>query len=209
MEHFSSQRACIAGSFIVLAAYWSTLSPSIAGGDSGELVAEGCILGTSHPPGYPLLSMIIFGIRNITLFPRTSIAYRVNAFSSICTATAAACTSRTVYNVLHLLNLGENNGGKGGKGGKEKDSKWFEGGGHLLTLGLFSFSPLIWQYAVTAEVFPLNTLFSALIVLILTQFAIEKQERLALLYLGLGLELGLGVRLGEGANWSGLGLRLG
>jgi hypothetical protein len=24
----------------------------LAGGDSGELVAEGCILGTAHPPGY-------------------------------------------------------------------------------------------------------------------------------------------------------------
>lgn len=31
---------------VILSVYISTLSPSIAGGDSGELVAEGCILGT-------------------------------------------------------------------------------------------------------------------------------------------------------------------
>jgi hypothetical protein len=31
---------------VIGAVYLSTLSPSIAGGDSGEIVAEGCILGT-------------------------------------------------------------------------------------------------------------------------------------------------------------------
>ncbi len=36
---------------VSLFVYLQTLSPSIAGGDSGELVAEGCKLGTSHPPG--------------------------------------------------------------------------------------------------------------------------------------------------------------
>lgn len=38
----------------ILAIYYLTLSPSIAGGDSGEIVAEGCILGTAHPPGIEL-----------------------------------------------------------------------------------------------------------------------------------------------------------
>ena len=40
--------------------YLSTLCPSIAGGDSGELVAEGCQLGTPHPPGYPLYTVVVF-----------------------------------------------------------------------------------------------------------------------------------------------------
>lgn len=34
---------------ISLIIYQKTVSPSIAGGDSGELVAEGCQLGTAHP----------------------------------------------------------------------------------------------------------------------------------------------------------------
>jgi len=36
------------GVLIFAAIYLFTLSPSIAGGDSGELVAEGCILGIAH-----------------------------------------------------------------------------------------------------------------------------------------------------------------
>ena len=39
---------------IVLFGYVQTIMPSIPGGDSGELVAEACELGTAHPPGYPL-----------------------------------------------------------------------------------------------------------------------------------------------------------
>jgi hypothetical protein len=51
----------IAGSTLgicVLAMYVLTLNPSIPGGDSGELVAEACTLGHSHPPGYPLFTML-------------------------------------------------------------------------------------------------------------------------------------------------------
>lgn len=43
----------------VVLAYASTLYPSVAGGDSGELVAESCHLGVSHPPGYPLFNMVV------------------------------------------------------------------------------------------------------------------------------------------------------
>ena len=38
----------VVGALIFAAIYLFTLSPSIAGGDSGELVAEGCILGIAH-----------------------------------------------------------------------------------------------------------------------------------------------------------------
>ncbi|GMF14870.1 unnamed protein product [Phytophthora lilii] len=68
-----------------LLGYTLTLYPSVAGGDSGELVAESCHLGVSHPPGYPLFNMV----------------------------------------------------------------------------ALFGFSPLIWTYAVGAEVFALNNAFAA------------------------------------------------
>jgi hypothetical protein len=51
------------------------------GGDSGELVAEGCILGTAHPPGYPLLTMIVYVLKeylpiSLDEYP---VAYRINA----------------------------------------------------------------------------------------------------------------------------------
>ena len=44
---------------IVLYGYYKTLMPSIPGGDSGELVAESCELGTAHPPGYPLYTLLV------------------------------------------------------------------------------------------------------------------------------------------------------
>ena len=42
-----------------LAVYARTLMPSVPGGDSGELVAEACELGTAHPPGYPLYTLVV------------------------------------------------------------------------------------------------------------------------------------------------------
>ena len=44
-------------------------------------------------------------------------------------------------------------------------------GAQILSVGMFSFSPLIWQYAITAEVFPLNTMFSSLILWLTLLFA--------------------------------------
>eukprot|EP00968_Pinguiococcus_pyrenoidosus_P021761 scaffold2908_cov257-Pinguiococcus_pyrenoidosus.AAC.22 len=49
----------------VLAAYMRTLSPGIVGGDSGELVAEACALGTAHPPGYPTLTMLMWIVTRV------------------------------------------------------------------------------------------------------------------------------------------------
>ena len=47
---------------VVLSVYGATIAPSIAGGDSGELVAEACHLGTAHPPGYPLFTLLIHAL---------------------------------------------------------------------------------------------------------------------------------------------------
>jgi hypothetical protein len=51
------------------------------GGDSGELVAEGCILGTAHPPGYPLLTMIVYLLKEFVPLSLEDypVAYRINA----------------------------------------------------------------------------------------------------------------------------------
>lgn len=48
-------------------------------------------------------------------------------------------------------------------------------GGALLGMCAFAFSPLIWQYAVTAEVFPLNTFFAALIVYLVVEYTLTKK----------------------------------
>lgn len=140
---------CCAATIAIISIYLNTISPSIAGGDSGELVAEGCILGTAHPPGYPVFTLIArLGKLLATSFaPRAhsnltfSVANIMNLTSVIFTSIASFLISKIVIMC----------------------SKGNYVSGSLFSMGMFAFSPLIWQYAVTAEVFPLNTMFAALI----------------------------------------------
>ncbi|GLD92256.1 hypothetical protein PINS_up000789 [Pythium insidiosum] len=66
-----------------MAVYLRTLYPTVAGGDSGELVAESCHLGVSHPPGYPLYNMIVHVLTNYSpLLSIRSKAWHANLFSA-------------------------------------------------------------------------------------------------------------------------------
>ena len=53
--------------------------------------------------------------------------------------------------------------------------------GYDVGMGMFGFSPLIWQYAVTAEVFPMNTFFAALLCYCTIRFARTHSFQVALL----------------------------
>ena len=57
------------------AAYILAAFPSVAGGDSGEIITAAFVLGIPHPPGYPLYTLLgkIF-----TFLPVANIAFRVN-----------------------------------------------------------------------------------------------------------------------------------
>ena len=57
-------------SVYILAAF-----PSVAGGDSGEIITAAFILGIPHPPGYPLYTLLG---KAFTCLPVSSIAFRVN-----------------------------------------------------------------------------------------------------------------------------------
>lgn len=143
-------------SVVILSVYISTLSPSIAGGDSGEIVAEGCHLGTAHPPGYPLITLIIHALSKLS-FEDFSVAYRINLFCAVCTTVSALLMGIIVRKI-------------------SKSSF----GGDIIAMGLFAFSPLIWQYANTAEVFPLNTLFASFILYLVIQFTTTRNMNYAL-----------------------------
>ncbi|KAJ0398482.1 hypothetical protein P43SY_006640 [Pythium insidiosum] len=68
----------------IMAVYVRTLYPTVAGGDSGELVAESCHLGISHPPGYPLYNMIVHVLTNYSpLLAFRSKAWHANLFSAV------------------------------------------------------------------------------------------------------------------------------
>ena len=50
----------VGGAFtaVVAAVLVRTMHPTVAGGDSGELMGAACELGVAHPPGYPLFTML-------------------------------------------------------------------------------------------------------------------------------------------------------
>jgi hypothetical protein len=153
----------ISTAVLIFAVYLRTLSPSIAGGDSGELVSEGCHLGTAHPPGYPLLTMLVYALRCIARFiviGESNTAYWVNLSSALFTTVSASFIGLSVR-CLRSTSSGR---------------------GDILAMGLFSFSRLVWQYAVTAEVFPLNTLMSSIIVYLTVAYT--KTRSTYILYLG-------------------------
>jgi len=151
---------------VTLVVYMKTLSPSIAGGDSGELVAEGCQLGTAHPPGYPLYVLLVYLVTSIGkswIVPITtyeiSPVVLVNALSSL----LGAATSGLIASTMFLL--------------VEDDIdtlSTFVSACCAIAIGLLhSFSPMSWQYSVTAEVFALHNFFVAWIIHTAIQLVVQ------------------------------------
>lgn len=153
-------------SAIVLAAYLQTASDSIAGGDAGELVAEGCKLGTAHPPGYPLYTIIVFFVTSIGknfLSNAFTPVYLVNVTSCVFGSLASGLVSATVY---ELTNDDDE---------EEKQQRSLVRLSASVSAGIMmAFSPLMWQYNTSAEVFALHNLFVAVIVYVLTKFNQEQ-----------------------------------
>src|SRR3989344_5451860 len=127
----------IFGSTLIV--YILTLSRSVYFGDSGELIAVARTLGIAHPPGYPLYTMIA---HLFTYLPFGNLAFRVNLFSAV--------TSSLTIVVVYFICL---------KLTKNRLAS--------ISASLFlAFSYLFWLYSLVAEVFSLNNLFVALIILI-------------------------------------------
>jgi hypothetical protein len=143
---------------IALAVYVSTLYPDVPGGDSGELIGAVATGGVIHPPGYPLYSLLG---RLFFYLPIGSVAWRLNFFSAVCDAAAAGVL---VY-----------------AGARWSESIW----GGLVAGALFAFAPAIWQYAAVAEVFALDNVLVAVLVLLAVlhddaEAPVSKRRRLAL-----------------------------
>lgn len=129
----------------VLGLYVLTVAPSVAGGDSGELLAESCSLGTAHPPGYPLFTLLY----HIPLTWTPSLitpAMWANLFTAFLGACASAAVCAVTREALRC----------GGQPGSPLAG--------ITSAAHFAFSPLVWQYHCTAEVFALNNLLVALLV---------------------------------------------
>lgn len=157
-----------ASGLIALGVYAATLNPTVSHGDSGEMIAVAHTLGVAHPPGFPLYALLA---KLAALLPLGTVAWRVNLFSALCDAAAAALLCRAT--VLLTRNV------------------W----AGCLAASAFAFSPIVWPYAVTAEVFALNNLFAALMVLLTTVAwqAEPGSPRARRLALGVCFAFGLGL----------------
>lgn len=114
--------------------YLRTLCPTVLHGDSGEMIAAAATRGIAHPPGFPLYTLLAGFFASL---PIGSVAFRVNAFSALCGAATVVLLCRAV-------------------------ARWTgDAWAGVLAAGVFAFSPLVWPYAVSAEVFALNNLFVA------------------------------------------------
>ncbi|MEQ8186995.1 MAG: DUF2723 domain-containing protein [Candidatus Eremiobacterota bacterium] len=131
----------IISSFLIpFGSYIIFLCPSIAGGDSAELVTACAVTGIPHPPGYPLYTLLgkIF-----TLLPFCSIAWRVNLLSAF----SSALCCMFIYLSLEILT------------GNPVSS--------LCGSLCLAFSRYFWHYSEVSEVFPLNNMFVSLLIYIL------------------------------------------
>jgi hypothetical protein len=151
---------------IVLTLYLITLGDHVGQADTFEFQVVAPELGIAHPTGYPLF----IGVGKLfSLLPINSLAWRVNLSSAI----LAAIAVWLIYRTIVLLTSDRLSAA-------------------LAAIALAA-SPVFWSQAVVAEVYALNALFVAAIMLLLinllhAQFRSQKPEaRIFLIFLLFGL----------------------
>lgn len=167
----------LVASIFVFAGLILTQYPSVPGGDAGELIAESCLLGNAHPPGYPIFIMISnvsIRIGNFVMFlvkylfsnqendniktfrEELSPARCVNSLCCLFGAMACYYLSESIR--LHLSTI------EGSRKEHTSCSKVVSSVCGAIGGILFSLSPLTWEYSRMAEVFALNNFLVSLII---------------------------------------------
>lgn len=122
-----------------LALYLATLHPTLPGGDAGELIAVAHELGIAHPPGYPLYTLL--GHMWIRLWGFADPAWSMNLLSAITQALACGVLTAATWKLT-------------------RDTA------AAVTAGaLWAVTAPVWKMAIVAEVFALNALFAAILLL--------------------------------------------
>jgi len=80
---------------LVVVIVWPGLMPGVGYWDTGEFQTVAPLLGTAHPTGYPTYLILGF-VANLLLTPIGEPAFRMNVFSLLCVAVAAAATVNLV-----------------------------------------------------------------------------------------------------------------
>lgn len=131
--------------------YLFTLTPSLSAGDNGELTTAAYFLGVGHAPGYPFYTLMS---KLFTYIPFGNIAWRTNLFSGTC-----AAISMIFFYLIMVKVLGQNRIERGFSPIVQIPA--------LLSSIAFAISDNMWAQATMAEVYSLNILQIASMLLIL------------------------------------------
>ena len=130
--------------------YFFTLTPSLSAGDNGELTTAAYFLGVGHAPGYPFYTLMS---KLFTYIPFGNIAWRTNLFSAFC-----ASISIIFFYFIMVKVLGMNRIERGFSPIVQIPA--------LLSCIIFTISDNMWAQATMAEVYSLNILQTASMLLI-------------------------------------------
>ena len=119
--------------------------PDVGFWDTGEFQTVAPILGTAHPTGYPTYVILGFVV-NLLLAPLGEPAFRMNVFSLLCVAAAAAVTVRLVTRLTGSAPIGMAAG-----------------------LGLAT-TPVVWNLATHADPHTLHLALVAILVAVLVRW---------------------------------------
>src|SRR5438477_1961620 len=119
--------------------YFLTAARDLVVGDAPELITAAAVWGVPHPPGYPLFTILghVF-----SLLPLGSIPFRVNLLSVVCDSFTAGIIFLIAVRLVRSQ---------------------LAGAAAALVLAV---NPLFWSWSLSAEVFPLNNLVAALLILL-------------------------------------------
>jgi hypothetical protein len=146
--------------------YALTVEPSVPTGDSGELITAASVLGVAHPPGYPLYMLLG---HLATRVPGASPALDMSLLSALLDAIAVGLVFLVIHRLVAL--------GTPASAGRRTPYAAAASGALAL-----AFSSLFWAYSVVAEVFALENLFAALLLLIAIEWC-RRPARTRLLWL--------------------------
>lgn len=190
-------------SLSALIVYLATLAPGVTLVDSGELAVAVGGGGVAHPPGFPLYLWLA---QPFAALPGGDVAWRLNLFSALAAALAAAATSVATWTLLRSLRAKSPSGAtrreRRAAARRATSSLPVElpafatlAGGGAAGL-LLAFSRPLWSFATVVEVYSLNTLMLAALFALLFAWRRRASESAAALSLLVPAALLFGLALG-------------
>ncbi len=173
--------------------YIQTMSRSIPYIDGGELTTDIWTLGIAHPTGYPLFSMLGYLFVHIPILPE--VAARANLFAALCTSIAAGLfylvflRAQLVFAAAGVTDRKSKHAATGDTSKRLEQRAIFIRWGSVIAAFVLIFSSTFWDQSTSIEVYPLQLVLFALILLVWLRLYAEPARGHAFVA---GLVLGLG-----------------